>query len=67
MIRSIKSKMMFRGQIFAMSMRFLSAQPAEAPATQSKIQQEWNNAKPFESMPSLTRLGMIRNFLPGGK
>ena len=66
MIWPIKSKMIFRGQIFATSVRVLSAQPARAPATDSKFQEDWNNAKSFESMPSLTRLEMFRSFLPGG-
>lgn len=32
-----------------------------------KIQNEWNNAKPFEEIPSLSRLQVIRRFSPGGK
>lgn len=59
---------LFRGQtIVATPVRVLSTEPAAAPASELKFQDEWANAKPFESIPALTKFQVIRGFLPGGK
>jgi hypothetical protein len=41
---------------------------AQAIAKQSvSFEDEWANAKPFESIPRLSKLQTIRAFMPGGK
>lgn len=67
MFRPAELKTLIRGQGLITSIRSLSAEAARAPATDSKFQDEWNNAKPFESIPALTVFGVIRSFLPGGR
>lgn len=64
MFRSIESKLYSRGQRLTSQLRLLATQPAIA--TEIKFQDEWNNAKPFESIPGMTKLEAIRRFLPGG-
>ena len=48
------------------SIRMLSAQPAIVKSAEVKLQDEWNSAKDYESVPHLTKLGLIRAFMPGG-
>lgn len=67
MFRPADLKILVRGQSLITPIRVFSAQPAKAPSTELKFQDEWSNAKPFESIPTLSKLGTIRNFLPGGK
>jgi hypothetical protein len=31
-----------------------------------KLSEEWKNAKPFETLPSMTKLQAIKSFIPGG-
>jgi hypothetical protein len=63
MFRSLEVTRIFRVQSsIAQAFRVLSTQPQ----TESKFQDEWNNAKPFESMPALSVFQLMRNFAPGG-
>jgi hypothetical protein len=32
-----------------------------------RFEDEWANAKPFESIPTLSKLQTVRAFMPGGK
>jgi hypothetical protein len=32
-----------------------------------KLSEEWKNAKPFETLPSMTRPQVIKSFIPGGE
>ncbi|KAL7047149.1 hypothetical protein ACKWTF_002810 [Chironomus riparius] len=36
-------------------------------ARKVNFQDEWNNAKPYENIPKLSKFQLIRGFLPGGK
>lgn len=64
MLRSTQLKTLFVVQSPTFNSRFFSAQTAKA--TSSNFKEEWNNAKPYESVPKLTKLQAIRSFLPGG-
>lgn len=65
MFRLIDTKILARGQSLACSAMKFSTQTASAP--DKNFQDEWANAKPFESIPAMTKLQAIRAFLPGGK
>jgi hypothetical protein len=65
MIRSRELKILFGGQNQASKFRVFSAQAVKA--TSSNFQKEWDDAKPYESIPAMTKLGAIRNFMPGGE
>lgn len=63
MFRPVELKIIFRCQGH---WRKLSTQAATKPAD-SKFQEEWNSAKPYASIPAMTKLQALRAFLPGGK
>lgn len=65
MFRSIEIKTILKNQSLIKQLRSITTQPEKAP--ESKFQQEWDNAKPFENVPTMSMLQAIRNFLPGGK
>ena len=67
MFRPIDLKILIRGQSLVSPIRAFSIQPAKAPSTESKFQDEWNTAKPFKSIPSMSMLQITRRFMPGGK
>ena len=48
------------------SQKFFSAQPALAE-NDSKLNDELAKAKPFDQIPAITKFGLIRAFLPGGR
>lgn len=64
MIRTVNTRLFSQGQLLRAPLRLASTQTAKA--SESKFQDEWDNAKPFESIPAMTKLQAIRNFLPGG-
>lgn len=68
MIRTIESKLFSQGHFLKSPLRLASThttkQTTKAPET--KFQDEWDNAKPFESIPAMSTLQAIKNFLPGG-
>ena len=66
MIRnSLNLKFLAQNQKYVFS-RVFSAQPAVAEKS-SKFEEEWAAAKPFDQVPKLSKFGMARGFLPGGK
>lgn len=65
MLRTRELRILFRGQNPVTNIRVFSAQAAKV--TNSNFQDEWNNAKSYESIPALTKLQAIRSFLPGGE
>lgn len=38
----------------------------EAARKVTNFQEEWNNAKPYDQVPKLTKFALIKGFLPGG-
>jgi hypothetical protein len=44
---------------------YAATQPIENQSV--RFEDEWANAKPFESIPRLSKLQAIRAFMPGGK
>ena len=66
MIRSsLNFKCIVQNQKYVLS-RVFSAQPVVAEK-HSKFEEEWAAAKPFDQVPTLTKLQLFRGFLPGGK
>lgn len=67
MFRSRELKTLFGGQIqnSVQKLRLFSAQAAKAASPNFK--DEWNNAKPYGNIPSMSKLGAIKRFMPGGK
>lgn len=65
MFRSIEFRSLLKSQSLVKQLRSLTTQPEKA--FDSKFQQEWDNAKPFESIPAMTKIQAIRNFMPGGE
>lgn len=39
----------------------------EAARKVSNFQEEWDKARPYDQIPKLTKISLIRGFLPGGK
>jgi hypothetical protein len=66
MFRSAELKIISRGQNLIGPIRVFSAQPAQKAAG-VKFQDEWDNAKPYESIPSMGKFGVIRSCMPGGE
>lgn len=71
MFRPSEMKMIFQGRCLIAPMRpkfrELTAQAQTEIPVDTKFQEEWNNAKPYGSIPAPSRLQLMRNFLPGGK
>ncbi|XP_023294404.2 cytochrome P450 CYP12A2-like [Lucilia cuprina] len=53
------------------TLRYRSTAPAAALETEvnteASANKEWQNAKPFEEIPTIGSLALLRKFLPGGK
>lgn len=64
MIRLFDRKVLIRGQTLIQSVCRLSTQTAAA--RDKNFEDEWNNAKPFESIPAMSKVEAVRAFLPGG-
>jgi hypothetical protein len=46
---------------------FLHARYLSTQVTCTHFSNEWKNAKPFESLPSMTKFQTVKSFMPGGK
>ena len=67
MIRSVDTKAFLVGKSLIKSVRVLSAQAAVIKPADVKFKEEWNNAKDFASIPGMSKLTMMRAFMPGGE
>lgn len=56
-----------RGHSLINSVRVFSAQAKLNSAPEVNFQDEWNSAKPYKSIPGVSKVGFIRRFLPGGE
>lgn len=66
-MRSLDITKIVRGHSLINSVRVFSAQANLKSAPEVNFQDEWNSAKPYESIPGVSKLGFIRRFLPGGE
>jgi hypothetical protein len=66
MIRSIELKNIFRVQRSFTLCRSLSAE-AKLATSDTNFQDEWNKAKPFDSIPTMNSFQLLRSFVPGGE
>ncbi|KAI8115282.1 Cytochrome P450 CYP12A2 [Lucilia cuprina] len=66
-----KFKLLLIKQQHQQHLRYRSTAPAAALETEvnteASANKEWQNAKPFEEIPTIGSLALLRKFLPGGK
>jgi hypothetical protein len=65
MLRSNLFKSFLEVQSPLQKLRVFSAEAAKA--TKPNFKEEWDSAKPYESIPAMTKLQAIRYFMPGGE
>lgn len=66
-MRSVEITKFVRGHSLINSVRVFSAQAKLNSAPEASFQDEWKSAKPYKSIPGVSRVGFIRRFLPGGE
>jgi hypothetical protein len=63
MLRSRLFKAVFEAQSPLQNLRFFAAEASKA----TNFKEEWDNAKPYASIPSMSKLQALRYFTPGGE
>jgi hypothetical protein len=63
MLRSKLFKAVLEAESSLQNQRFFASEASKT----TNFKEEWNNAKPYESIPSMTRFQGLRNFIPGGE